>query len=71
MKIPRLDINAQKMKFPLKISSVNVIKSAGYCGFDHIPEEILNGKLHFFCSVLTWITEPVKKVLTNLIKDLL
>ena len=32
------DINntAQKMRFPLRISSVNGIKSAGNCGFGHI-----------------------------------
>ena len=29
-------VTAQKMKFPLKISSVNVIKSAVSCGFGHI-----------------------------------
>ena len=27
---------SQKMKFPLRISSVNVIKSAENCGFGHI-----------------------------------
>ena len=26
----------QKLSFPLKISSVNVTKSAGNCGFGHI-----------------------------------
>ena len=32
------------MKFPLRISSVNVTKSVTF------NEEILNGKLHFLCS---------------------
>ena len=27
---------AQKMKFPLSISSINVTKSVGNCGFGHI-----------------------------------
>ena len=37
-----------KWSFPLRISSVNVIKSADLVTF---TEEILNGKLHFSCSV--------------------
>ena len=41
----------KKWSFPLRISSVNVTKSAENCGFGHINEEILNGKLHFVCSV--------------------
>ena len=36
----------KKWSFPLKISSVNVTKSA-------FTDEILNGKLHFLCSVIT------------------
>ena len=40
----------KKQSFPLRISSVNLTKSAGNCGFDHIYEEILNGKLQFLCS---------------------
>ena len=32
------------------ISSGNVTKSAISCGFGHISEKILNGKLHFLCS---------------------
>ena len=35
---------AQKMKFPLRISSVNM-------DLVTFTEEILNGKLHFLCSV--------------------
>ena len=39
---------AQKiLNFLLRISSVNVTKSAGNYGFGHITEEILNVKLHF------------------------
>ena len=40
----------KKWSFPLRISSVNVTKSAVSCGFDHTYEDILNGKLHFLCS---------------------
>ena len=40
----------KKQCFPLRISSVNVTKSAGNCGFGHITEEILNGKLRLLCS---------------------
>ena len=42
---------AQKWSFPLRISSVNVTKSAENCGLVTLTEEILNGKLHFLCSV--------------------
>ena len=38
------------MKFPLRVSSVNVTKSVGNCGIT-FAEEILNGKLHLLCSV--------------------
>ena len=40
----------KKCSFPLRISSINVTKSAGNCGFSQFTEEILNGKLHFLCS---------------------
>ena len=39
----------QKLSFPLRISSVNVTKSAVSCGFGHIYYEI-NEMLHFLCS---------------------
>ena len=39
----------KKWSFPLKISSVNVTKSAGNCGLVTVAEEIFNGKLHFLC----------------------
>ena len=42
-----IEITAQKMKFPLRISSVNVTKS-----LVTFNEEILNGKLHFLCSAV-------------------
>ena len=38
--------------FVLRISSVNVTKSAVSCGFGHISGEIFNGKL-YFCAVLS------------------
>ena len=34
--VNQLNYAAQKMMFPLRISSVNVTKSARNCGFDHI-----------------------------------
>ena len=51
----------KKWSFPLRISSVNVTKSSVSCGFGpQFPkdlvtytEEILNGKLHFLCSVIS------------------
>ena len=48
----------KKRSFPLRISSVNVTKSAVSCGFGHITEEILNGKLHFLCSDETSLGYP-------------
>ena len=43
---------AQKMKFPLRISSVNV-------DLVTFTEEILNGKLHFLCSVPRMFVELI------------
>ena len=40
---------AQKMKFSLRISSVNVTKSAG--NLVTSTEEMFNAKLNFLCSV--------------------
>ena len=40
----------------LRISSANVTKSVGNCGF---TEEILNGKVHFLCSVSSILTKCV------------
>ena len=40
----------KKWSFPLRISSVNVTKSAGKCAFGNIYWRNLNGKLHFLCS---------------------
>ena len=36
--------------FPIRISSVNVTKSAVFWGFGHTYWRILSGKLHFLCS---------------------
>ena len=41
----------KKWSFPIRISTVNVTKSAVNRGFGHIYWEILNGKFHFLCSV--------------------
>ena len=41
----------RKRRFPLRISSVNVTKSAVFCDLVTFTEEILNGKLRFLCSV--------------------
>ena len=47
----------KKWSFPLRISSVNVTKTTGNCGFGiTFTEEILNGKLQFLCSVNLWVT---------------
>ena len=40
----------KKRSFPLRISSVNVIKSAEPADLVTFTEEILNEKLHFLCS---------------------
>ena len=37
--------------FPLRISLVNVNKSAVSCGLFTFTKEIFNGKLYFLCSV--------------------
>ena len=42
--------STKKWSFPLRISSVDVTKVAGDYNFDHITDEIVNGKL--FCAVL-------------------
>ena len=49
----------KKWSFPLRISSVNVTKSAVSSGFVTFTEAILNGKLHFLCS------EPYKNGVSN------
>ena len=38
--------------FRLRVSSVNVTKSSGNCGFGHIYWKIFTGKLHVLCSVI-------------------
>ena len=40
----------RKWNFPLRVSLVNVTKSAGNCGLITFTGEILNGKFHFLCS---------------------
>ena len=42
---------AQKMKFSIRISSVNVTKSAGICGFGRIYWRKPQWKTSFLCSV--------------------
>ena len=47
----------KKWNLPLRISSVNVAKSAVSCGF---TEETLNGKLRYLCSAIDdWNAELV------------
>ena len=41
----------KKWSFPLRISSINLTKSAGNCDLVTFTEEILHGKFHFLCSV--------------------
>ena len=43
----------KKWNFPLKVSSVNLTKSADSCGFGLIYWRNRNGKLLFFCVVLS------------------
>ena len=46
----------KKWRFPLKISSVNVIKSAENCGFGHIYWRNKYWKTSFLCSVASrWV----------------
>ena len=40
-------MHCTEMKFPLRISSVNLTESAVSWDFVTVTEEILNGKLHF------------------------
>ena len=40
----------KKCSFPLRISSVNVSKSAVSCGFVRFTDKIVNGKLYFLCN---------------------
>ena len=49
--IANINFTAQKWNFPLRISSVNVTKSAGNCAFVHIYWRNPNEKLYFLCSV--------------------
>ena len=42
----------KKWSFLLRISSVNMTKFAGNCGFGLIYWRILNRKLHFLCSLI-------------------
>ena len=47
--------STKKWSFSLKISPVNVTKSAVSCYLVRLTGEILNGKLHFLCNVLCLI----------------
>ena len=47
--IMRTSLNKSE-SFPLRVSSVNVTKSAFSLDLATFTEEILNGKLHFLCS---------------------
>ena len=63
----------KKWSFSLRISSVNVIKSAVYCELVTFTEEIINEPLHFLCSVkkhlslFTFTIAIKKKKLTNVL----
>ena len=47
----------EKWRFSLGISSLNVTKSSKNCGFGNVYQ-ILNGKLHFLCSVRCSVRGP-------------
>ena len=55
-------ITAQKWSFPLRISSVNLTKFAGKCGFGHITGEILIGKPHFYAVDTNWLKLMKNKI---------
>ena len=58
--------------FSLRISSVNVTKSAGNCGLVTFTEEILNEKLHF-CPVFADnvpVDIQIQSMITNLVTPL-
>ena len=55
----------KKWGFPLRISSVNVTRSAVSWVFGHITEEILNGKLHFLCSDFGFCQRHIKSKVFN------
>ena len=48
-------VATQKMKFSIKISSVDVTKSQLSAYLVTLTEEILNRKLHFLCSVFSQV----------------
>ena len=58
----------KKLSFPLRISSVNATKSAGNCGFNHITEEIPNGKLHLWRSDVAAKMVNINQVLLMMIQ---
>ena len=45
-----ISCTAQKNKFSIKVSSVNVNESSGNCDLVTFTEEVLNGKHHFLRS---------------------
>ena len=54
----------KKWSFPLRISSVNVTKSAGNCRFGHIYWKNLNGKFNFLCRRNSWFNVPNNQIST-------
>ena len=56
----------EKWSFPLRISSVNVTRSAGVT----LTEEILNVKLHFLCSVPAMLEQYALIILPLSLKEL-
>ena len=51
----------KKWSFPLRIFSVNVTKPADPADLFTFTEELLNGKLHFLCSVASIPTAKTKE----------
>ena len=66
--IPQYFLIISKLSFPLRISSVNATKSAGNCGFNHITEEIPNGKLHLWRSDVAAKMVNINQVLLMMIQ---
>ena len=61
-----VSINAQKMKFSLRISSVNVTKCAENCEFGHLLKKSLMENFILLCSVSEISLRAVVRTLTNI-----
>ena len=58
----------KKWSFLLRISSVNVTKSAGKCGFGHIYWKNSQWKTSFFVQWSDWNLQKIKQELSNTLR---